>query len=80
MSQLTPFPHSSLLVREVPFLYTQLEATLRQVRLSHRDNQAGQQHIFYTLEELAEQLRTPLAQLKVTPADFQSAINFIHKV
>lgn len=68
------------MVREVPFLYTQLESTLRQLRLSHDENQEGQQHVFYTMEELGERLKSPLAQLKATPADFRSAINFIHKV
>ena len=80
-TQLNSFTHSTLVVREVPFLYTQLESTLRQLRISHHDNhQEGQYHIFHTLEELEERLKVPLAQLKVTSADFKSAITFIHKV
>lgn len=78
--QLTPFPTSSLLVKEVPFAYTQLESLLRQLRVSGKEPQEGQQQVFYTAGELEEQLSTSLTQLKLTPADFTSAISFIHKV
>ena len=53
---------------------------LRELRISHRDNQEGQQRVFYTLEELQEQLKTVLQQLKASQEDFRAAINFIHQV
>ena len=68
------------MVKEVPYLYTQLETTLRQLRVSWREVKEGQQRIFHSLEELSEQLKTLLTQLKVSPADFKSALNFTHKV
>lgn len=67
-------------MKEVPELYVQIEHSLRQLRVSRRDNQEGQQGVFYTLEELQGQLKNVLLRLRATEQDFRAAIHFIHQV
>ncbi len=80
-TQISPFPHSTLIARDVPCLYSRLENVLRQLRVSHRENQEGQQRVFYTLQELREQFRELKSELADAPQpDFRAAIKFIHQV
>jgi hypothetical protein len=68
------------MVREVPGLYVQIENMLRQLRVCHRDNQKNQQRVFYTLEELEDELKSFLLQLKISKEDLEAAVNFMHQV
>lgn len=61
-------------------MYFHVETLLRQLRVKHRDNQEGQQRAFYTFQELKQQLKRPLNQLKVTDFDLKAALCFIHQV
>lgn len=79
-SQLSSFPQCTLMIRDVPHLYIQLEAALRQLRLQHHETLEGQQRVFYTMEELGELLKKTLLNLQATGADFRAAIKFIHQV
>lgn len=70
-------------MREVPCLYAHLESLLRQLRLKHRENQEGQQRVFYTLQELREQLqelKSDLVNPSTPQQDLMAAVRFIHQV
>lgn len=68
------------MVRDVPGMYVQLESMLRQLRVCHHDNQEGQQHVFYTLEELEDQCKSRLRKLNVTRQDLEAGMEFLHQV
>ena len=73
-------PHSALMVRDVPGMYVQMESMLRQLRVHHRDNQEGQQCVFYTLDELEDQLKSRLEKLGVTRQNLEAGMEFMHQV
>ena len=79
-SQLTSQSRSTLINRDVPYIYSQIENLMRQLRVIHRDSREGQQRAFYTLKELRERLKNPLLQLKATELDFKAALKFIHEM
>ena len=86
-AQLTSLSHSSLISREVPYKYMQIESLLRQLRAHHPTTtvqgggeEGGELRAFYTPDELEEQLKNSLQELKATSADFNSALLFLHQV
>ena len=77
-NEISPQLHCTLLLRDIPYLYSKLESMLRQLRVCHREGQEGQQRVLCTLQELREQLKSELKD--VEEDDLKAALRFMHQV
>ena len=80
-SGVSDFTGLQIMGEEIPTRYYHVEQLVRQLRNKFRSSKReGEQRPFYTITELMDKLKRPLAELHVREKDFTAALKFLHEV